>query len=44
VREGAGEMGKITQRRGAIICSVNLAPNDVMGKDPSVVVVYLKAR
>lgn len=30
--------------RGDIICSVNFAPNDMIGKDSSVVVVYLKAR
>ena len=43
-RWSVGEMGKITQRGGAKICSVNLAPNDVIGKVSSVVVVYLKAR
>jgi hypothetical protein len=36
--------GKNHVARGAIICSVNLAPNAVIGKDSSVVVVYLKAR
>jgi len=31
------------QREGAIICNVDSAPNDVIGKDSSVVAVYLKA-